>query len=82
MNTVEEIEAAIVKLPPDERARLAEALPRLIPELDGDARWAEIVNDPAPRLALSELGDRLEAAMRDNPAQFPEITDAEFDKHS
>ena len=82
MNTVEEIEAAIVKLQPDERARLAEALPRLIPELDGDARWAEIVHDPAPRPALSELGDRLEAAMRDNPTQFPEITDEEFDKHS
>ena len=82
MNTVEEIEAAIVKLDPDERARLAEALPRLIPELDGDARWAEIINDPTPRPALSELGDRLDAAMRENPEQFPEITEEDFDKHA
>lgn len=44
LNTVGQIEAAIVNLDPGERARLAEALPRVIPELDGDARWAEIID--------------------------------------
>jgi hypothetical protein len=82
VTTVQEIEAAIEKLAPEERAKLAESLPRLVPELDGDARWAEIINDPAPRPALQELGDRLDAAMREDPHQFPEITEEEFEKHS
>lgn len=81
MDTVEEIEAAIVKLAPEDRARLAETLPRLVPELDGDARWAEIINDPMPRPAFTALMDEIDARYRENPAQFPEITDAEFDKH-
>jgi hypothetical protein len=81
MNTVEEIEAAIEKLAPEERARLAEALPRLIPELDGDARWAEIIHDPTPRPAFTAFLDEVDARYRENPAQFSEMTEEEFDKH-
>ncbi len=81
MSTVEEIEEAIGKLPDAERARLAESLPKLVPELDGDALWEAIIRDPRPRPALTALGDEIEASFRKNPEQFPEMTEEEFDKH-
>ena len=81
VSTVEEIAAAIRELPDAERARLAESLPALVPELDGDARWDEIIRDPTPRPALTALGDEVEAAYRENPEQFRELTKEEFDKH-
>jgi hypothetical protein len=81
VNTVEEIAAAIRELPDADRARLAESLPTLVPELDGDARWEEIIRDPTPRPALTALGDELEAAYRENPEQFTELTEEEFRKH-
>ena len=40
MNTVQEIESAIGKLGPVERSQLVRDLPRLLPELDGEAAWA------------------------------------------
>jgi hypothetical protein len=80
VSTVEEIAAAIRELPDAERARLAESLPTLVPELDGDARWEEIIRDPTPRQALTALGDDVEAAYRENPKQFTELTEEEFDK--
>ena len=81
VTTVEVIAAAIRELPDSERARLAESLPTLVPELDGDARWEEIIRDPTPRPALTALGDEVEAAYRENPEQFTELTEEEFDKH-
>ena len=81
VSTVEEIAEAIKKLPDAERVRLAESLPKLVPELDGDARWEEIIRDPTPRPALTALGDEVEAAYRENPEQFTELTEEEFDKH-
>lgn len=81
MSTVEEIEEAIGKLPAADRARLAESLPKLLPELDGDARWEAIIRDPTPRPALTALGDEVDAAYRENPKQFTELTEEEFDKH-
>jgi hypothetical protein len=81
VSTVEEIAEAIKKLPDAERVRLAESLPRLVPELDGDAIWETIIRDPTPRPALTALGDEVEAAYRKNPEQFIELTEEEFDKH-
>ncbi|HYJ04534.1 MAG TPA: hypothetical protein VEX43_05330 [Chthoniobacterales bacterium] len=81
MRTVEEIAEAIKKLPDAERVRLAESLPTLVPELDGDARWEAIIRDPTPRPKLTALGDEIEAAYRENPEQFTELTEEEFDKH-
>ena len=80
MSTVEEIADAIRTLSKEERARLAESLPTLVPELDGDARWEEIIRDPRPRRALTKLGDEIEAAYRENPEQFSELSDEEFDR--
>jgi hypothetical protein len=73
MSSVQEIKAAIRALPPEERAELAESLPGLIPELDGDAKWKEIINDPRPRPALTALGDAIEAEFKRDPSSFREI---------
>jgi hypothetical protein len=53
MSTVAEIEAAIQALPPAERERLADDLPSLLPELNGDAKWQRLITDERPRPALN-----------------------------
>lgn len=81
MSTVEEIVDAIKTLPAAERGRLADALPALVPELDGDARWEAIIRDPTPRPKLTAYLDEVDARFRENPEQFRELTDDELDKH-
>ena len=80
MSTAKEIESAILALSPVEREKLVADLPALLPELDGDAKWAGIIHDSRPRRALSALGDEIEAQFKANPGQFPEIKDGDFDK--
>jgi uncharacterized protein (DUF2249 family) len=80
MSTVAEIEAAIKALPPTERERLADNLPSILPELDGDAKWQRIIADPRPRPALTKLGDEIEAQFKVNSGQFPEMKDSDFDQ--
>ena len=75
MSTVAEIEAAIKALPPTERERLADNLPSILPELDGDAKWQRIINDARPRPALTALGDEIAAQLKANPAVFSEMHD-------
>ena len=81
MSTVAEIEAAIKALPSAERERLAEHLPTILPELNGDLQWQRIIHDAQPRPALTALGDEIEAQLKKNPSAFPEIQDADFNKH-
>ena len=80
MNTVQEIESAIRKLPPAERDQLVRDLPAILPEINADAAWERIINDPRPRPALTALLDRADAEVQRNPAQFPEINDRDFDE--
>src|SRR5207253_547164 len=40
MSTAKEIKAAILALPPNERQKLVNDLPAILPELDGDSVWA------------------------------------------
>ena len=80
MSTVAEIEAAIRKLTPAERERLADDLPSLLPELNGDAKWQRIITDARPRPALTALGDEVAAELKNNPAAFCELRDADFDQ--
>jgi hypothetical protein len=68
MSTVAEIEAAIKALPPAERERLAEDLPSILPELQGDLVWRRIIDDARPRPALSSLGDQIEAQFKADPS--------------
>ncbi|MBE0544879.1 MAG: hypothetical protein IH623_26370 [Verrucomicrobia bacterium] len=79
MSTVAEIEAAIKALTPADRERLAEDLPSILPELNGDLKWQRIVNDPRPRPALTTLGDEIAAQFKNNPATVSEMRDADFD---
>ena len=78
MSTVAEIEAAIQALPPAERERLAEKLPAILPELNGDAHWQRIIMHKRPRPALTVLGDEIAAQFRANPSAFCELRDSDF----
>ncbi len=80
MSTVVEIENAIRRLSPAEREHLAEDLPSILPELNGDLKWEKITNDSRPRPALTALGDDIAAQFKKNPAAFSEMRDADFDK--
>jgi hypothetical protein len=80
MSTAVEIEAAIRELPPDERKKLVRDLPALLPELDGDAEWKRIIEDPRPRPGLSKRFDELEAEYARQPEAFAEMRDADFDQ--
>lgn len=80
MSTVPEIEAAIRALPAAERERLADDLPSILPEVNGDANWRRIISAERPRPALSALGDEIAAQLRANPAAFSEMHDADFDE--
>jgi hypothetical protein len=82
MSTVQEIEAAIRALPPQERERLVADLPAILPELNGDAAWDQIVQDPRARPALTALGNEIEARLKADPKAFPEVQDDAFGRPS
>ena len=81
MSTVAEIENAIRARSPAEREHLAEDLPSILPELDGDLKWQRLAHDPHPRPALSALGDEIAAQFEAHPTAFSELRDADFDNH-
>jgi len=61
MKSLQEIEAAIVKLPAKARRQLVQDIPALCPgEFPADG-WDAILNDTAPRSGLSALIDKLDA---------------------
>lgn len=82
MSTVEQIEAAIRALSARERDRLAKDIPKLFPELDGDAAWDQIMHDARPRAAFSRLLDEAGVALTKNPSQYPATTEEEFERRS
>jgi hypothetical protein len=82
VSTIQEIEAAIRSLSPEERQRLAEDLPKLVPEMDGDAKWDRIIRDPRPRPALEKLLDEVEAEYEKHPEKFRETSEEEFNRNS
>jgi len=80
LSTIQEIKDAILLLSPEERQRLADDLPGLIPELDGDADWERIIRDTRPRPAFSALVDQIEAKFQRNPSAFAEIQERDFER--
>jgi len=80
VSTVEEIEEAIRRLTPAERSKLADSLPTLVPELDGDAEWDRILKDPTPRPKLEKFLDDVDSRYRADPEQFPVIREGDFDE--
>ena len=55
MSTIAEIEAAIRALPPADRERLADDLPSILPELNGDAKWQRIISDAGGTLSTVDV---------------------------
>jgi hypothetical protein len=82
MSTIEEIEAAIRLLSSEDRRKLLEDLPALLPELNGDAIWQGIIQDSRPRPAFTALLDQIESEQRRNAEVFPEIQEADFERRS
>ena len=81
MSTAVEIEAAIRTLSPAERKKLVRDLPALLPELEGDEVWKEIIQDGRPRPDLSKRLDQIETEYEKHPESFSEIRDADFDRN-
>lgn len=82
MSTAVEIEAAIRTLSPIERKKLVRDLPALLPELEGDQAWEQIMEDARPRPGLSKRFDQIEAEYMKRPESFAEIRDADFDPNT
>ena len=82
MSNVQEIEAAIRGLSSEERQQLAQDIPKLLPEVDGDAAWERIIRDTRPRPAFTALVDQIEAEFRKSPDAFSEIQPSDFDRHA
>ncbi len=70
MSSLQEIELAIGGLSPQDRVKLVQDLPSLLPEWEGEMSWARIINDPTPNTALSQLVDEVDAAQGQNPETF------------
>jgi hypothetical protein len=73
INSAHEIEAAIRMLSPVEREKLIKNLLVLLPELDGDSAWNQIICDTRARPGFTALLDQVEGDYKKNPAAFPEI---------
>ena len=80
MSTALEIEAAIKSLSSAERKKLVRDLPALLPELEGDEAWEQIIEDARPRPGLTKRFDEIEAEFTKRPESFAEICDADFDR--
>ena len=75
MKSLHEIEEAIAKLPAKARRQLVQDIPALCPgEFPADG-WDAILNDPAPRPALSSLLDKLDAEHAKSPENFLILND-------
>jgi hypothetical protein len=80
MRNVEAIEEAIQKLSPAERAKLLSDLPRILPELDGDAEWNRILSDPTPNVSFSKFVDDVESQLKAGTLILRETSESEFNK--
>ena len=78
MSSLQEIESAIGSLSHQDRVKLVQDLPSLLPEWEGELAWAKILNNPTPNIALSRMVDEVDAAYGRNPEIFPEIKDTDF----
>jgi hypothetical protein len=75
MKSLLEIEEAIAKLPAKARRQLVQDIPALCPgEFPADG-WDAILNDAAPRSALSSLLDKLDAEHSQSPENFLVLND-------
>lgn len=82
MSTITEIKDAIRALAQEEREKLADDLPTILPELNGDREWKRIIDNPRPNKTLSALGDEIDAQMGKNPDAYPVMAEKNFERRS
>jgi hypothetical protein len=82
MSKVQEIQAAILELSPPERDELVRSLPRILPELNGDAIWDRILNEDPPRESFVRYVDQIQADLAANKLELRETSEEEFKRES
>jgi hypothetical protein len=80
VSTAQEIEDAIRSLSATERKKLLQHIPQLFPEFAGDAEWDRIIQDGRPRSELTQLLNRYESDLTQEPNSFPKVAEEDFDK--
>ena len=75
VKTLLEVEEAIAKLPPKARRQLVQDFPALCPDEFPADGWDAILNDPAPRPALTSLLDKLDSDYPQKSENFLTLND-------
>ncbi|HUA68708.1 MAG TPA: hypothetical protein VMA13_09185 [Candidatus Saccharimonadales bacterium] len=75
MKSLQEIEEAIAKLPPQARRQLVKDIPALCPDEFPADGWDAILRDPTPRPALTSLLDKLDAEYQQKSENFLTLND-------
>ena len=75
MKSLLEIEEAIAKLPSESRRQLVQDIPALCPDAFPADGWDAILNDGAPRPALTSLLDKLDAEHAQKPESYLTLND-------
>jgi hypothetical protein len=82
VSTAQEIEDAIRALSSAERDKLLRHLPQIFPEFAGDSEWERIAQDERSRPGLTELLNRYETDLSDDPEKFPKIAESDFESRA
>ena len=82
MSTAQEIEKAIRSLSPAERDKLLHQIPQIFPEFAGDSEWDRIARDERARSTLTDLLNRYEADLTENPETFPKVAEDDFESRA
>jgi len=75
VKSLQEIEEAIVRLPPEARRQLVRDIPALCPDAFPPDGWDAILSDHSPRPSLSSLLDGLDAEHTQSPGKFLVMND-------
>jgi hypothetical protein len=75
-----EIEEAIVRLPLKSRRQLVQDIPALCPDAFPADGWDAILNDAAPRPALTSALDKLDVEFAQKPEKFLMLNDKSLKK--
>lgn len=75
MKSLREIEEAIAKLPSKARRQLVQDIPALCPDAFPADGWDAILNDAAPRPALTSLLDKLDVEYEQKPESYLTLND-------
>jgi len=75
VKSLREIEEAIAKLPSKARRQLVQDIPALCPDAFPADGWDAILNDAAPRPALTSLLDKLDVEYAQKPESYLTLND-------